>query len=173
MSRIALVRIFLSMLALVLCALAYMFISAFSPADRPSEHEISVDVQSIQPGQHRVVEWLQYRVIFIRTGDAVLRVYAIPTYWNNRENNLAWGLPEPTWARPIYPCYNLVVPVDSAGLIDAGGAIECKDPGMEPWWAAQLRWSIEGKNLGGYLPALESPKYVVKAGQVILGAVGR
>ena len=148
------------------------FIRSMLPSERAVSNLPHVNISAISPGQFVLLEhprpyeiWKGYLLsilVYRRSIDSVI-VWEVPA----RGGSV--GMPDRHWWRPFYDCENFG-PTFINGVVDESQPIKCHDSTMpSKWWSEHWQWSIEGKNLAGFVDDLKRAEGEIHGEYFVIG----
>lgn len=157
---------------IAILVLGLTLLRSLSPTWRSASLLPRFDVSGLGSGSHtyferegvgRIRPLSKYLVI--RSPSSNLFVYEVPI----RDGNFV--LPDLHWWRWGIECKDFR-PDTIDGKVTGDSVIRCQDSEVaewSDWWRRELRWSIDGKNLGTRTEDMQVPKYVVEYNEIVLG----
>jgi hypothetical protein len=158
MQSIMLRRIMFFILCIGLIALCIPFFSTFKPSEAAFAKLPRVNTESISDGGFRFADdplsedRFPSRLLMIRKLDSQLRVFRVPF----RDGQV--GLPDRHWWQQGRLCTKFEPDF-------VKGDIACRDKDQRQWVSENYRWSLDGKNMIGYVDNMDAVKGTEESGQ--------
>lgn len=150
-------RAMLLMLCIALIALFIPFFSTFKPSEAAFAKLPRVNIESIPNGGFRFADdplsedRLPSRLLMIRNLDGQLRVFRVPF----REGQI--GLPDRHWWQQGSLCVKFEPDF-------VKGDIACRDKNQRQWASENYRWTLDGKNMIGFVDNMDIVKGTEESG---------
>lgn len=145
------------------------FVKSMNPSAAAGSALPHIDISSLKDGSFLVQKapirgYHSAQCLVIRDHDSKLYVYSVPV----REGQVI--LPDVDWWHWGGLC-SAFGPEMEGDSIKKNGVIRCHDEHQSEYSDAEWRWSYNGKNLGKYTSAMETPKYMVIGKYVVLDRI--
>lgn len=143
------------------------FFQSMKPSAAAGSALPHIDISNLKDGSFLIQKVLikgqvESQCLVIRDHDSKLYVYIVPV----RGGQVL--LPDIYWRRWGGLCSNFG-PEMEGDSIKKAGVIRCHDETLPEAWNAEWRWRYNGRNLGKYTKAMETPKYMIVGKYVVLG----
>lgn len=160
MSRTALIRSFIALIAIGLVLAVTPFFISLTPSEKSIAALPRIKVPAIQAGQFAFVEdpqstsqWPSALLLF-RQRNGELFVWVIPT----KDGVVA--MPDIHWWRGYIKCPSFAPDISKE-------VISCSDPGLSAWWKENYRWRLDGKNINGVVDDMQRINGEERSGEFI------
>ena len=143
------------------------FVESMQPTSRAEANLPHIDISNLKPGQFRFEKLYNLsgygdELLIIKDEDSKVHLYQVPVYRGK------YLMPDIAWRRFGGECEKFG-PDTFNGRVSKSSVIKCHDEIDSQWARTELRWTLDGNNLGEYTQDMMRPKYHLSNQYLVIG----